>query len=144
MKIPFEEYKNIYSKVTRLTIELLIVNSNNEFILTLRNIDPFKGQWHLPGGTVLLEESITDSVNRIALEELGSKIDIIDNIGIIDFAYDGSTRSIGLVFKCLLKTKPSDIKLDYQANKWSFFSEPPNNTIKEHYDFIKKYYSASI
>ncbi|MEK7550872.1 MAG: hypothetical protein AAB535_03770 [Patescibacteria group bacterium] len=51
-KIPYEEFKRIYSKVTRVTVELVLLTKHG-VTLTLRNIYPYKKDWHTPGGSVL-------------------------------------------------------------------------------------------
>lgn len=45
-----QEFDDIYSKVPRLTVEIIVTNSERALLLTKRAIEPCKGQWHLPGG----------------------------------------------------------------------------------------------
>ncbi|MFH0805336.1 MAG: NUDIX domain-containing protein, partial [Patescibacteria group bacterium] len=66
-KLPFSEFKSIYSRVPRLCVEIM-VKTNNGVLLLKRNIDPEKGKWHLPGGTVLKGERLEDTVKRVAME----------------------------------------------------------------------------
>ena len=58
-----KELWEIYKKVPRLTVET-IFHSNGGVFLTLRNIDPCKGLWHSPGGTVRFGERLTEAVAR--------------------------------------------------------------------------------
>lgn len=76
-KKPFspEEFKEIYSRATRLCVDLVIKTSEG-VVLSLRNIPPWKGQWHLPGGTVFYKDKIIDTVKRVALEELGASVSV--------------------------------------------------------------------
>ena len=83
-KLPFEIYQEIYSKVPRLTVELLIKNEDG-ILLVKRNIPPGKGFWYLPGGTILLDESIEDCIKRIATEELGVEVEIVKFIKVLDW-----------------------------------------------------------
>jgi ADP-ribose pyrophosphatase YjhB (NUDIX family) len=69
-KLPLKEFKYIYQRVPRLCVEV-IVKTSKGVLLTLRDIPPFQGYWHLPGGTVLLGESLEAAIKRITNEETG-------------------------------------------------------------------------
>lgn len=70
-----EEFDSIYSKVPRLTVEL-VIKDGDKILLTKRSIEPCRGLWHLPGGTVYFGESLLDAVKRIAKKELS--IDVLE------------------------------------------------------------------
>ena len=135
-KLPYKLYKQIYSQVPRLCVELVIKN-NEGILLTLRNIAPYKDYWHLPGGTIFLDETLEQAVKRVALEELGVEVKIIKFLGYIDFIKSKEEkigRTVSLVF--LVKIIYGNIKLDFQASEYRFFKKIPKNTIKEHKDFL--------
>ena len=67
-----EEFSDIYSRVPRLTVEL-IVKSGEGLLMTLRSIEPYAGLWHIPGGTVYYGELVEQTVDRIAMRELNIK-----------------------------------------------------------------------
>ena len=71
--LTFEEFKTIYSKVPRLTVEV-IVKTDKGILFTKRLIPPYVGSWHFPGGTVYYKETITDAIERVAQDELGVKV----------------------------------------------------------------------
>ena len=62
--LPEHEYHEIYSKVPRLTVEL-IIESEQGVALTQRRSGPCAGLWHLPGGTVRYGEPLRDAVVRV-------------------------------------------------------------------------------
>ena len=62
-KLSDQEYKEIYSKVPRLCVELLI-KTEEGILLVKRAIPPGEGLWYLPGGTVLFDESVEQAVKR--------------------------------------------------------------------------------
>jgi ADP-ribose pyrophosphatase YjhB (NUDIX family) len=72
-KLPYEEFKKIYGKVPRLCVDLLFIKDRG-LLMIERAIDPGRGNWHFPGGTVLRGESIGDALTRIALEETGLSV----------------------------------------------------------------------
>lgn len=143
MKKPLtlEEYHEIYSKVTRLTVEV-IVRSNEGILLTKRAIEPDIGKWHLPGGSVLFGETVEEAVKRVAKEELNVEIEINK---FIDFIYYPKTSEehnvwpVGAAY--LAKILVGEIKLDHQASDWEFFTKIPENTVEDQKNFLIKHYN---
>ena len=134
----FEEFKKIYSQVPRLCIDIVVRNSEGT-LLTLRKIPPHKGQWHLPGGTLLFKEPIRDAIQRIAKNELGISVEVGKFLGYIEFMnqdeFGGFDHPISLLFLCSPKTQT--YKPDEQSESIQFFRRIPNNTIKEHKEFLE-------
>ena len=52
-KLPLEEFMNIYHKVPRAAVDI-VIKSNNGWLLTKRALPPYEGMWHIPGGTIFL------------------------------------------------------------------------------------------
>ncbi|MFA5934542.1 MAG: NUDIX hydrolase [Candidatus Paceibacterota bacterium] len=138
-KIPFDEFKKIYSRVPRLCVEVVFIR-NNSLLLIKRTIEPAVGQWHTPGGTVLKGEDLENAVKRVAYEELGIKIKVLKFIGIIEYKsyINHYSQDISLAF--LVESKSKDINLDGHADEYNFFSEIPKNTILEQ----KKFYFKNL
>ncbi len=53
--LPFEEFQEIYSKVPRLCVEV-VLRSDEGIMLTKRTINPWKGMWHFPVEQFFLEK----------------------------------------------------------------------------------------
>ena len=53
------------------TVAAIIQNDAGKILLTRRNVEPFKGQWCLPGGHIDQNENALDAVIREAKEETG-------------------------------------------------------------------------
>ncbi|MGB7873493.1 MAG: NUDIX hydrolase [Anaerolineales bacterium] len=53
------------------TVAAIIRNEEGEILLTRRNVEPFKGQWCLPGGHIDENEEALEAVIREAKEETG-------------------------------------------------------------------------
>lgn len=81
----------------------IIVRQNNkgiEILLTLRAIEPFKGQWCIPGGHIEINEPARDAIIREVQEETGLHFDatffryfdeiIPPNIHAVVLVFDGS------------------------------------------------------
>lgn len=52
------------------TVAAIIVTDDNQVLLTRRAVEPFKGQWCLPGGHIDKNETVRDAVIREVREEV--------------------------------------------------------------------------
>lgn len=137
LPLSFEEFQSIYSKVTRLCVDLVIKNEQG-VLLTLRQKNGWEGQWHLPGGTVHFRERIMEAVRRVGMEELGLTIESMKLKGYLEYPSEVEERgfgySVSMVFLC--KIGNEELKLDDQVEKFGFFKKLPENTIKEQKSFL--------
>lgn len=135
----FDKFKQIYSKVPRLCVDL-IIKTNQGVLLTLRTKNGWENQWHLPGGTVFYREPAIKAVKRIAKEEVGVTITSAKFLNFIEWPNEIKERgfgySVSLVFLCTINN--DKLKLDNQVEKANFFKEIPENTIHEHKIFLQK------
>ena len=72
-------------------------------LLSLRDIPPNEGAWHIPGGTVLFGERLTDAVTRVALRELQLVAEARELLGYIEYPShyeNGLDSPVGLAFRC--------------------------------------------
>lgn len=114
-----KDYKNIFSKVPRLCVDLL-VKVDNGVLLSKRLIPPFKNFWHFPGGRVFYRESVEKAIQRTAKAELGVSVKIKKLIGFMEFLKDGKfVHSVSLVFLVIPNSK--DIKGGKQAKEFKIF-----------------------
>ncbi|MBU3669041.1 MAG: NUDIX domain-containing protein [Candidatus Taylorbacteria bacterium] len=126
-----EDYKNIFSKVPRVCIDLLIKDSSGRILLSLRNIEPYKGLWHLPGGMIYKGESMEDAAARIALKETGLivKFEKVLKVGELleENRIDYTQHVILLITE--VTVIEGELKKDFQSSELSFFDSAPDNTI---------------
>jgi ADP-ribose pyrophosphatase YjhB (NUDIX family) len=111
-----DDFNKIYSKVPRLTVEVLLYQPTQGVYLTLRDIEPCKDQWHLPGGTVLYGENLTQAVKRVAKRELGISVESSEMVGYIEYPshyQDGNDHPVGLVF--LVKDYTGKLRAETEA-----------------------------
>ncbi len=111
--------------------------------MTLRDIEPYKDFWQIPGGTVRLGETIEAATKGVALEELGIVVDIIGLAGYQEYPSDSKLRGWGwpIALQMLCTVKSGEFKLDRQAREIRFFkkfSDVPENTIEEHKKILEK------
>lgn len=100
-----QEFDEIYTRVPRLTVEIVLRDSEGKVFMTKRAINPYPGRWHLPGGTVRFGERVTEAVERVASRELGIQVTKLSPIkGYIEYPsyYEhGLGTPVGLVFEIL-------------------------------------------
>jgi colanic acid biosynthesis protein WcaH len=85
-----------FAEVVRLTplisIDLILRNSNGDALLGVRNNEPAKGFYFVPGGRILKNERIADAFRRIILNETGVSADISQSTfkGVFEHIYDSN------------------------------------------------------
>jgi len=132
-----EEFRYIFGKVPRLTVEI-VVKSNDGVLLTLRNIEPCKGLWHLPGGTVQFGEKLTAAVQRIAKRELGVDVSATKLLGYIEYPshYESGLDSpVGIAFDVV--GYAGKVRLNDEAEESCWFTNLPPEMHREQSDFLR-------
>ena len=136
-----EEFKSIYSRVPKLTVEV-IIKTPSGVVLSLRDLPSWHNQWHIPGGTVFYKEFVEDAVKRIAKSELGVDVSIIKLLGYLEYPSEekerGFGQSVGLAFLC--ETSALDFIPDAQSSSIQTFLEIPENTLLEQKEFLQKHW----
>ena len=120
--LPKDEFDRIFSRVPRLTVEVLITSEERGVLLALRDVDPCRGMWNLPGGTVRFGERLVEAVRRVAADELGIRVGVGPLLGYIEYPshYDNGLDSpVGLVF--------SAEPLDQAQPQGQWFTALPEN-----------------
>ena len=136
-----EDYDKGVSLMIRLCLDFIIVK-DNKVLLSKREIEPYKGFWHLPGGMVKKGESIKQAAERIITSELSLKPLSMEMAGYIEYLDEKipdkgiSTHSVSIAFKTVLET--GEIKGSFQAKEIKFFSDIPDGIIPEMKDFLNK------
>jgi len=136
--LPQEEYEHIYSRVPRLTVEVVIW-SRDGVLLTLRHAGPCQGLWHIPGGTVRYGEPLTDAVRRVADEELGLSVEVEGLLGYIEYPShlrQGIDWPVGITFKAGVLGSPARALASHEGSaRW--FSVLPEAMHDEQKDFLR-------
>lgn len=87
--IPAEEWEVIVANVPIVSVDL-VVKHEGGVLLGLRENEPAKGKWFVPGGTVLKNERLVDAVQRVARMELGCEVEIVERLGTYEHFYETS------------------------------------------------------
>jgi ADP-ribose pyrophosphatase YjhB (NUDIX family) len=133
--LPKSVFDDIFSKVPRLTVEVIVVSPKG-VLLTKRQIEPCKGRWHIPGGTVRFGEPLTDAVHRVAKIKLDRDVIIKKFLGYIEYPShhnNGLDSPVGLTFETEPQGPIDDFKLD-DNRQW--FTVLPDNMHDEQKHFL--------
>lgn len=104
-----QEWEKGFDLVPRVAVDL-VVKKNDEVLLTKRKRKPFAGYWHLPGSFVLKGEKLEECAQRVAGEELGTRVVAIKLAGVFDnIKGDPRGHVIDVVYECELAGEPSAV-----------------------------------
>ena len=134
-KLSPEEFMAIYHKVPRATVDV-VIKTEKGILLTKRSIPPFKGMWHIPGGTILFRESIAHAINRIVDDELGIKVKIIHPLGVIECFEEDGRHTISNAY--LAEIREGKPKGNNQGKEISYFKKIPENCIPFQKKFLRR------
>lgn len=133
-RIPYKKFNEIYKLVPRLGVELIAIDKRG-VLWTRRTIRPYKGMWHLPGGSVFLHETLEQAIRRISQTELGTDVFVLRQLGIIEYPHEATDRhTVTIIFLVTLK---GPVKLNTEADKHCFSFYPPDGSIKEYEQFFR-------
>jgi ADP-ribose pyrophosphatase YjhB (NUDIX family) len=134
--LPKAEFDSIYRRVPRLTVEVVIAGERG-VLLSLREIEPCIGLWHIPGGTVLFGEPVLAAVRRVAAHELGIEVTVGDMLGYIEYPshYESGLDSpVGLAFTAEPTVALSDRPELSSQCRW--FPHAPDQIHDEQREFL--------
>lgn len=139
--LPEEEFNSIYRRVPRLTVEVLLELPAG-LVLVRRDIEPCKGQWHVPGGTVRFGESLVAAVRRVAAAELGVEVTPGALVGHIEYpkmhadGYPG--WPVGMAFTATLVG--GDLSGSDMGAEIACFRTVPDDIIHEQGEFLRDWF----
>lgn len=133
--IPEQDYKNIVEQMPIVCIDAVIMNQKGQYLLIRRKNEPLLGEYWVPGGRLLKNESLHDAVLRKVSQELGIGSRIIMPLGVYEDFFDKSPlnpvtglHTISIVF--LLMAESGDVRLDDQSDDWGWFDQLPERLKK--------------
>jgi colanic acid biosynthesis protein WcaH len=84
-----EDLAAVVAKAPLVSLDLIIENSSGKILVGMRNNEPARGFFFIPGGRILKNERVADAFERIIKRELGIKADYRDAefIGVFEHIY---------------------------------------------------------
>ena len=132
------DFKYVFEKVPRLCVDF-IVESEDGFLLSLRDINPGKGMWHIPGGTVGKNEPLSEAVKRIAKKETGLTVEIVKQLGVVEYPHESQgeweRHTVSIVF--VVRAKSGGLVHDNQSKKLMYVREIPSLMYPGQAEFLR-------
>jgi ADP-ribose pyrophosphatase YjhB (NUDIX family) len=104
---------------------------NGKILLLKRNVEPFKGCWHVVGGHVEENESLKAAVKREFKEETDLDIAVGD---VIDARFEETFDRIKVIVAFEVKSAEGEISLNSENEAYGWFDEVPRESV---YDYAK-------
>lgn len=147
-----EEYEHVLDLVPIICVDLVIMNDNGEVLVVKRQNEPGKGEWWIPGGRLLKNESIEECARRKAKEELGLDLEPIEVLGsgetiFNNSPFEGVNSHTVNFFVLMSELGNQEIKPDEsQHTEWDFVSdigEDADPYMIEIFDTLNEYFELS-
>jgi len=145
---------SLFSKIVEfsplVSIDIIITNRFNQILLGLRNNEPAKNFWFVPGGRILKDETIDEAFERIIYSEIGikNKIQSSKYLGFFEHFYNNSynlknisTHYVVLAFH-IEEDKIDMIKMptnQHREHRWFENPEPFKNF--EVHKYTREYFN---
>jgi len=72
------------------SVVAVIVDADQQVLLTKRNVPPFQGEWVMPGGKIDLGEPIVEALKREVWEEVGLEVEVGRLIDVFEHVTPGA------------------------------------------------------
>lgn len=137
------EWQTIVKHVPIVSVDL-IVFYNDAVLLAKRENEPARGEWFVPGGRVLKNETREEAVHRVAEQELGVDVELLESLGAYEHIYktadvDVSNGKHYLANGYVVRPRDDDFELDSQHSDARFFEAPPEDP----HENIAAYFDAA-
>lgn len=107
-----------------------VIRYNGQILVVKRNNPPAKGKWWLPGGRVLMGETLEKAIVRIVRQEVGIELKKVKQIAIAeDFFrkgyFDSPCHCVTVIFMATLYGNKIEVKLDSQSSAYGWMKRIP-------------------
>ncbi len=126
-----EEFMVIFSKVPRVCVDLVILDRvNSRVLLIKRGIKPFLGYWGVVGGSIYVDESPQQAMDRHTRTDLGIEIREIGLAGVFQNIYTSGDYPPNLIVIAyaveIAKFEPIILSLEATEFAWYNYDALPD------------------
>ena len=111
------------------------LQKDGKLLLLKRNVEPFKGFWHVPGGHVEENETPKEALKREFKEETNLDIEIGE---IIDKRIEKTFDRIKLIIAFEVISAKGSIRLNSESQDFGWFIQTPNHSVYNYDKYLKK------
>ncbi len=98
------------------SVVAVIVDADEQVLLTKRNVRPFKDLWVMPGGKIDLGEAIMKALHREVMEEVGLEVEVEDLIDVFEHLTPGDENDHFIILyylcrplSCAINHNPGEV-----------------------------------
>ena len=130
MFLDIPTFTTVIASTPLVSIDLVVINHLGQALLGKRLNKPAQGDWFVPGGRIVKNESLANAFKRLTFDELGTEftIDEASLLGPYDHFYqdcvfgdDVSTHYVAIAYVLNLKHELTDLPLHVQHAQYQWF-----------------------
>lgn len=153
MKLDRHAFIEVVKNTPLVSIDLIVRNTQNEVLLGLRNNEPARNYWFVPGCRICKNERIAQAFRRLSLEELGIELTAQDSqfFGVFEHFYRENfacetgieTHYVVLAYEIRLNRSLCDLPKDQHSHfRWW----PVDNLLQAQdvHPYTKAYFQHSV
>lgn len=128
-----EEYREIFSKVPRVCVDLFVKHGDKVLLEKLAT-QPFLGMWGLVGGGIRYQETVQEALERHSRQEIGVGIKSASLLEVKEYlaGADDWRHSISLNYIVVLKKGKLRENIEW-------FDTIPENTVPVHVGLLRRW-----
>lgn len=107
---------------------------DGKFLLLKRNVEPFRGKWHVVGGHVEENEPLKEALKREFKEETNLNVTVGD---IIAYRIEETSDEIKLILAFKVAPQNGEIKLNSENQTYKWFRRFPKNCVYNYQKHLK-------
>mgnify|MGYP000727152335 CR=1 FL=1 len=122
-------YNQILENIPIICVDGILINDDNQVLFLKRENEPAKNEWWFPGGRLLKNEKLEDSIVRKVKEETNLDVEIVRYVGTTETIFNTGPFNIPVHtvnFTFQLKLVSTEIKIDNLHSEYIW-----SNKIKE-------------
>jgi len=121
--VPAEVYAEFVARMPQVCVEV-VVETDDGVLLTKRTSEPARGEWFWPGSRLYKGEALDDAARRIAREELGLDVGVVERFGVYAHCWETSAEgpsrhTVNVVFRVRPRGS-ADVTLDDQHSDYRY------------------------
>lgn len=127
--VPEETFAEFVARMPQVCVEVALVRDGS-VLLAHRTNRPVSGEWFWPGSRLYKGERLPEAARRVASEELGVEVEVLDRFGVYEHLWEESApegspsrHTVNVVFR-VRQTDDAPVTLDDQHDDYRFVDGP--------------------
>ena len=108
---------------------------DGKLLLLKRNVEPFKGCWHVVGGHVEEDESLKEALKREFKEETGLDVTVG---GVIDGRLEVTFDRVKIIVAFEVVSAQGEVCLNSENEAYGWFDEVPYDSVYDYSKYLTK------